>query len=85
MAYWQKGTIVDGNPGGRVNVDANGPHEIRFLSPKFVLNDGSDYGIVGYGMTFGPEGIVQPGFVSLVDADGAYLFDSDGTYLVEPV
>jgi len=47
---WQKGTIVSGAPGGRVNVDASGLDELRFLSPKFVLNDGSDYGLVGYGL-----------------------------------
>lgn len=56
MAYWQKGTIVDGNPGGRVNVDPNGADDIKFLSPKFVLNDGTDYGIVGYGLDLGTGG-----------------------------
>lgn len=50
MAHWQKGTIVSGQPGGRVNVDPAGTDELRFLSPKFVMNDGGDYGVVGYGL-----------------------------------
>lgn len=53
MAYWQKGTIIDGAPGGRVNVSESGSYDIRFLSPKFVLNDGADYGIIGYGIDCG--------------------------------
>lgn len=47
---WQKATIVSGLPGGRVTVDALGTSWVRFLSPKFVLNDGPDYGIVGFGI-----------------------------------
>ena len=29
--------------------------------------------------------VPPPGFVFLVDNDGAYLLDSDGAYLVEPI
>lgn len=29
--------------------------------------------------------IAPPGFIFLVDGDGAYLLDADGAYLVEPI
>lgn len=29
--------------------------------------------------------VPPPGFVFLVDSDGAYMLDSDGAYLVEPI
>ena len=48
MSVWQDATVVSSAPGGRVNV-GSGSDAIRFMSPKFVQNDGSDYGVVGYG------------------------------------
>lgn len=50
MAVWEKATIVSGAPGGRVTVDGSGSDWIKFLSPKFKLNDGADYGKIGYGI-----------------------------------
>lgn len=47
---WQKATIVSGAPGGRVSVDAAGIDSVSFLAPKFVQNDGSDYGTIGFGI-----------------------------------
>lgn len=50
MPVWEKATIDSGEPGGRVEVDAGGSDWIKFLSPKFKLNDGDDYGLIGYGI-----------------------------------
>lgn len=84
MACWQKGTIFDGMPGGRVAVDPNGADDIRFLSPKFVLNDGSDYGIVGYGLDLGTDGgePAPSGFAYLIDATGQPLAEAAGHLLI---
>lgn len=49
-AVWQKATIVSEAPGGRVTVDALGTSWVRFLGAKFILNDGTDYGIIGFGI-----------------------------------
>ena len=42
---------------------------------------------VGIGRSFGTGGVPAPppGFILLVDHDGAYLTDADGAYLMEPV
>jgi len=47
---WEKATIVSGSPGGRINLDGTGPTWVRVLSPKFRLNDGSAYAVVGFGV-----------------------------------
>ncbi|WP_159109441.1 hypothetical protein [Bradyrhizobium sp. USDA 3458] len=46
---WQKATLSGTAPGSRVQVDAAGMSWVRFLSPSFMLNDGVDYGFVGWG------------------------------------
>lgn len=49
MAVWEAATIVSGAPGGRVSKDG-GADWIKFLAPQFKLNDGADYGKIGYGI-----------------------------------
>lgn len=46
MAIWQAATIT----GDRAEVDSEGVSFVRFLSPKFVQDDGAEFGTVGYGI-----------------------------------
>lgn len=50
MAIWEKATLQGTSPGSRINLDGTGPDWVRVLSPKFRLNDGSAYAIVGFGV-----------------------------------
>ena len=47
---WEKATLLGTSPGSRFNIDVNGTSWVRILSPKFRLNDGTDYGYVGFGV-----------------------------------
>lgn len=49
MAVWEKATIVQNVPNGRVNVDAGGTSWVRILSPSFRLNDGTAHTFIGHG------------------------------------
>lgn len=49
MAVWEKATITEDVPNGRVDVDAGGVAWVRILSPSFRRNDGNDYTFVGFG------------------------------------
>lgn len=49
MAAWERATVSGGGPGSRINLDGNGPDWARVLSPKFRLNDGANYAVVGFG------------------------------------
>lgn len=48
MAVWEAATI----DGLRVEVDAGGSDFVKFLAPQYRLNDGAEYGIIGYGIDF---------------------------------
>lgn len=47
---WQKATV--NLETGRIDLDSEGTDWVRFLSESFVLNDGSDYGMIGFGVDF---------------------------------
>lgn len=57
MAIWEKATLTGTAPGSRINIDGTGPDWVRVLSPKFRLNDGSDYAIVGFGAKVSASGV----------------------------
>jgi hypothetical protein len=50
MAIWEAATIISGEPGGRVNVDAEGVAFVKFLAPQFRQDDGTEHGFIGYGI-----------------------------------
>lgn len=54
MAIWEACTIQGKDPGDRVDLDGSGPDWARVLAPQFVLNDGSDYAVVGFGVDLIP-------------------------------
>lgn len=46
MPVWEQATITES---GRIDVEA-GNDWVKFLAPQFKLNDGADYGRIGFGI-----------------------------------
>lgn len=46
MPVWEQATITES---GRVDVEA-GNDWVKFLAPQFRLDDGSEYGLIGFGI-----------------------------------
>lgn len=52
MSIWQAAEVdhTSPSPEGRVDLPGDSSDSVRVLAPQFVLNDGADYVVIGFGV-----------------------------------